>query len=272
MNPVLPRRPALHQWLPLWREYKRTGDPKLRDRLIFTYVPMVKYIVFSKVKEIPARYEISDLVSCGIEALIVSIDRYDETKGATLEQFAWTRIHGRILDELRRLDWAPRSVRRWGRDIREAEERFLMLYKRRPSQEELADALGIELAELRRHQHDVANSSLTSLHSMVFDAEDGAVERIETIAHHDRATDPEQATFTQMAKERLREILETLPERDRKDAVLLYAYGLTMREAGEILEVTESRISQIHSGIKRTIREAIEQQQQDALFYELGAA
>ena len=89
-----------------------------------TYAPLVKYIVFKKVRELPARCEVEDFISCGLEALIASIDRYDPEKGATLEQFAWTRIHGAVLDELRRQDWAPRSLRRWERDIARARDQF----------------------------------------------------------------------------------------------------------------------------------------------------
>ncbi len=96
---------------------RRTGDLQVRNRLVMTYAPLVKYIVFKKVRELPARCEVEDFISCGLEALIASIDRYDPEKGATLEQFAWTRIHGAVLDELRRQDWAPRSLRRWERDI-----------------------------------------------------------------------------------------------------------------------------------------------------------
>ena len=87
-----------------------------------TFAPLVKYIVFKKVRELPARCEVEDFISCGLEALIASIDRYDPEKGATLEQFAWTRIHGAVLDELRRQDWAPRSLRRWERDIARARD------------------------------------------------------------------------------------------------------------------------------------------------------
>ena len=108
-----------------------------------TYAPLVKYIVFKKVRELPARCEVEDFISCGLEALIASIDRYDPEKGATLEQFAWTRIHGAVLDELRRQDWAPRSLRRWERDIAKARDQFTTLHGRRPTREELADALSI---------------------------------------------------------------------------------------------------------------------------------
>src|SRR5215211_3290563 len=91
--------------LALWKVYKESGDLQARNRLVMTYAPLVKYIVFKKVRELPARCEVEDFISCGLEALIASIDRYDPEKGATLEQFAWTRIHGAVLDELRRQDW-----------------------------------------------------------------------------------------------------------------------------------------------------------------------
>ena len=267
---VLPRRPALHQWLPVWKEYKRTGDPKLRDRLIFTYAPMVKYIVHSKVKEIPSRCEMSDLISCGIEALMHSIERYDPDRGPTLEQFAWTRIHGTILDELRRQDWAPRSVRRWERDIRETEQRFLTLYNRSPTREELAAAMGVGVDELRKWQHDIANSSVTSLQSMVFSDDDAGVELVETLPTSDRSSDPEQAATLQIAKEKFREAFEKLPEREREVAVLLYVKELTMREVGEVLGVTESRISQIHSCLKKQIRQQLEGADHGGLFRALA--
>ena len=107
------RRMSSEDTLALWREYRRTNERALRDRLVLTFAPLVKYIVYKKLREMPARCEAEDFIACGLEALIHSIERYDPEKGATLEQYAWTRIHGAVLDELRRQDWAPRSVRRW---------------------------------------------------------------------------------------------------------------------------------------------------------------
>ena len=270
MTPPLPRRPALHQWLPVWKEYKRTGDVKLRDRLIFTYAPMVKYIVYSKIKEVPSRCEMSDLVSCGIEALMHSIERYDPTMGPTLEQYAWTRVHGTILDELRREDWAPRSVRRWERDIRATQQRFMVLYNRMPTTSELSEALGVTVDELRKWQHDIKTSTVTSLHSIVLSDENSSTELVETLPGRDPRTDPEQATVLQIAKERFREIFATLPERERQVAILLYVHELTMREVGQVLGVTESRISQLHSGLKNQIRQKLERTDQTALFQALA--
>src|SRR5271170_2299496 len=108
-------RTSATEVLSLWKQYKRTGDMKVRDRLIFTFTPMVRYIVYRKIREVPAQCEVDDFLSCGVEALIRSIDRYDPARGATLEQYAWTRIHGAVLDELCRHDWAPLSLRRRAR-------------------------------------------------------------------------------------------------------------------------------------------------------------
>src|SRR4051794_11007673 len=133
-------RPSAQETLALWKKYQATKDPALRDRLVLTFAPLVKYIVYRKVREMPARCEVEDFISCGLEALIHSIDRYDPAKGATLEQYAWTRIHGAVLDELRRMDWAPRSVRRWERDIEKAADEFTTLHARRPDASELPDS------------------------------------------------------------------------------------------------------------------------------------
>jgi RNA polymerase sigma factor FliA len=256
--------------LALWSEYRRTGDARLRDRLIMTYAPLVKYIVYKKIRELPARCEVEDFISCGLEALINSIDRYDPEKGATLEQFAWTRIHGAVLDELRRQDWAPRSLRRWERDIARARESFIGLHGRRPTREELADALATTPAELATRERQIATSELTSLNSLVLGEEETSVERIDTIASTDRRLDPEAAATTAEAKERFRRAFAKLPERDREVAVLLYVKHLTLREIGEILGVSESRVSQIHSQLKEKLRRRLAND--TALFTDVGSA
>jgi RNA polymerase sigma factor for flagellar operon FliA len=240
--------------LALWREYKTTGDQRVRNRLVMTYAPLVKYIVFKKVRELPARCEVEDFISCGLEALIASIDRYDPEKGATLEQFAWTRIHGAVLDELRRQDWAPRSLRRWERDIHRAREQFTSLHNRRPSRDELADMLAIAPEELRRREDDIAVSDVTSLNTLVISDDETTVERMDTLASTDSRLDPEHMAANQQAKERFRRAFDALPQREREVAVLLYVKHLTLREIGDILGVSESRVCQIHSALKKTLK------------------
>jgi RNA polymerase sigma factor for flagellar operon FliA len=250
--------------LALWREYKRTGDVEVRNHLVLTHAPLVKYIVFKKVRELPARCDVEDFISCGLEALIASIDRYDPDKGATFEQFVWTRIHGAVLDELRRQDWAPRSLRRWERDIHKAREQFTSVQGRRPSREELADMLAVSVEELRRREDDVAVSDVTSLNTLVISEEESTVERVDTLAAGDDRLDPEQAAETQEAKERFRRAFEQLPQRERQVAVLLYVKNLTLREIGDILGVSESRVCQIHGQLKRTLKQQLSE---DALLF-----
>jgi len=256
--PVSPRRATSEQTLALWHEYRRTDDRALRDRLVLTFAPLVKYIVYKKFRELPASCEVEDFISCGLAALIQSIDRYDPSKGATLEQYAWTRIHGAVLDELRRQDWAPRSVRRWERDIDGAADAFTSLHGHRPTADELADALGIEVAELRRRRGEIARSDLTSLNTLVMSDDDATIERIDTIASTNERLDPEHTAATTEAKEKFRDAFAQLPQREREIAVMLYVKNLTLAEIGEVLGVSESRVCQIHAGMKKKLRKALD--------------
>ncbi len=251
-----------------WQAYRETKDPALRDRLILTFAPMVKYIVYRKVREIPARCDVEDFISCGLEALIRSIDRYDPTKGATLEQYAWTRIHGAVLDELRRADWAPRSLRRWDRDLNRAREQFQNLYGRPATDAELGDALGVSLKELRRRQGEIARAHVGSLNTLVLGEDDGSLERIDTLVSGDRDADPESAAVRHEATKRLHAALQRLTERDRKIILLMYVHGLTLREIGAIVGVTESRVCQIHAQVTRKLREQLDPYEQ--LFSEVA--
>jgi RNA polymerase sigma factor FliA len=252
------RRATSEQTLALWREYMRTNDLALRDRLVLTFAPLVKYIVYKKVRELPARCDVEDFLSCGIEALMHSIDRYDPAKGATLEQYFWTRIHGAVLDELRRQDWAPRSVRRWERDIARATESFTALHGRRPSGEEVAEALGIDVAELRRRKDEIVRSDMTSLNTLIMSDDDTTIERMDTLASADERLDPLHATAAAEAKEKFRAAFAQLPLRERQIAVMLYVENLTLAETGQVLGVTESRISQIHTAMKKKLREQLD--------------
>jgi RNA polymerase sigma factor FliA len=250
-------RISAEESLALWTQYRASGDRALRDRIVLTFAPLVKYIVYKKVREMPARCDVEDFMSCGLEALIQSIDRYDPEKGATLEQYIWTRVHGAVLDELRRQDWAPRSVRRWERDMQRALEEFVVLHGRRPSREELADALGVSVAELRRRQDEVQQSDLTSLNALVLADDETTIERVDTLADGDVRNDPEHAAARTEAKEKFREAFARLPQREREVAVLLYVKNLTLAEIGEILGVSESRVCQIHGQTKRKLRAAL---------------
>lgn len=242
----------------LWSEYKASGDLSLRNRLVLTYVPLVKHIAYKKLRELPASCEVDDLISCGIESLIGAIDRYDPVKGASFEAYLWTRIHGGVLDELRRRDWVPRSLRRLERDIQRATETFTGAHGRLPTRDELAAMLGMNPADLRAKQEAIRNSDVTSLSSLVVAEGDSTIELAETLVSEDEAADPEHTAALAEAKEKFRRAFERLSPREQEVAVMLYVQNLTLREVGQVLDVTESRVSQIHSRLKSRIREHLE--------------
>ncbi|HTB49624.1 MAG TPA: sigma-70 family RNA polymerase sigma factor [Solirubrobacteraceae bacterium] len=251
-----------------WREYRQTGDLRLRDQLIFIFTPMVRYIVYRKVREVPAQCDVEDFLSCGLEALIRSIERYDPEKGATLEQYAWTRIHGAVLDELRRHDWAPRSLRRDERAINHAREVFLAANDRQPTREELAALVGMQPAELVGRLDDVALAEVGSLNRTVRSDENARIERIDTLESPDTDCDPIVSAERREAKARFREAFALLPTQEREVAVLLYVEHWTLRDIGARLGVSESRVSQIHTQLRRRLYDQLSDEL--ALFSAVG--
>jgi RNA polymerase sigma factor for flagellar operon FliA len=243
--------------LDLWHEYRRSGNRSLRNRLVLTYVPLVKHVVYKKLRELPVSCEADELISCGIEGLIAALDHYDPDKGAGLEPYLWTRIHGAVLDELRRRDWAPRSLRRFERDMRRAREQFTGAHGRPPTRTELADMLSVAPTELSDRERRIESSDLTSLSSLVVGEGETAVELVDTLESEDETTDPEHMAEVQHVKTRFRRAFAQLSEREREVAVLLYVKNLTLREIGDVLGVSESRVSQIHSQLKRRVRERL---------------
>ncbi|HEX2231956.1 MAG TPA: FliA/WhiG family RNA polymerase sigma factor [Thermoleophilaceae bacterium] len=241
----------------VWEEYRRSGNRSLRNRLVLTYVPLVKHVVYKKLRELPVSCEADELISCGIEGLIAALDQYDPRKGAGLEPYLWTRIHGAVLDELRRRDWAPRSLRRLERDIRKAREQFTGAHGRPPTRQELADLVSLTPRELRDREREIENSDMTSLSSLVVGEGETAVELVDTLETDDETTDPEHMAEVQHTKSRFRRAFAQLSEREQEVAVLLYVKNLTLREIGEVLGVSESRVSQIHGQLKRRVRDRL---------------
>jgi RNA polymerase sigma factor FliA len=250
-------RPSRAETLALWRKYRNTDDRAARDRLIFMLTPMVRHIVFRKVRTLPSNCEVEDFLSCGMEALIRSIDRYDPSRGATLEQYAWTRIQGAVVDELRRHDWAPRSVRRNERAINKARESLVAAHERQPTRSELAAHLGMTPMELAARLDQVAIAWVDSLNTPIGAEDDAAIERIETLESTDRDSDPVANAARREAKARFREAFARLCRQEREVAVLLYTQDLTLREIGERLGVSESRVCQIHAKLRRRLYEQL---------------
>ncbi|HEY5099514.1 MAG TPA: RNA polymerase sigma factor WhiG [Gaiellaceae bacterium] len=232
----------------LWREYRAKADPAVRDRLIVTYAPLVKYVAGRLGSGLPAHVDDEDLVSYGLLGLIGAIERYDPERDVKFETYAIARIRGAIIDELRALDWVPRSVRSRARDIERAIGELEAKLGRVPSDEEIAGKLGLTTEELDESLSEISRSSIAALDELWTISGSGGdqVALIDTIEDTD-APDPQGALSQVELREAIADSIARLPEREKLVVTLYYYEELTLREIGEVLGVTESRVSQLHT-------------------------
>jgi RNA polymerase sigma factor FliA len=233
----------------LWRSYRaRPGDKALRDRLILSYAPLVKYVAGRLGSGLPAHVDEEDLVSYGLLGLIGAIERYDPARDVKFETYAITRIKGAIIDELRSLDWVPRSVRARAREIERGIAALEAKLHRPPTDEEIAGQVGITVDELEDSLTDISRSSIAALDELWTVGGSGGdqVALIDTIEDAD-APAPDSALAATELREALGEAITRLPEREKLVVTLYYYEELTLREIGEVLGVTESRVSQLHT-------------------------
>ncbi|HEX4519268.1 MAG TPA: FliA/WhiG family RNA polymerase sigma factor [Gaiellaceae bacterium] len=236
----------------LWRAWKERGDSSSRDRLVLAYSPMVKYLASRKARELPAHCELDDLVSCGLVAIIEAVDRFDPTKGATFEQYAWTRVAGSIVDELRRQDRVSRSSRSLGRSIERTQERWLVQQGRQANEQELASELKIGISELRDRTSELDRAHVVSLNAPAGDEQGGEIG--ETIGAAPGPGDPDRALLAREKTAVFKQAIETLSERERDVLTLVYVQGMQGAEIGRMLGVTESRVSQILASARTKLR------------------
>ena len=232
----------------LWLEYRRTGDQRLRDRLVLTYAPLVKYVAGRLGSGLPAHVDEGDLVSYGLLGLMGAIERYDPGRDVKFETYAIARIKGQIIDELRAMDWVPRSVRARARDIERAIAALEAKLGRAPDDGEIAGRLGITTEELEESLGEIARSSIAALDELWTVSGSGGdqVALIDTI-EDESAPDPQTTLSRTEQKEAVADAIARLPEREKLVVTLYYYEELTLREIGEVLGVTESRVSQLHT-------------------------
>ncbi len=231
----------------LWDGFKATADKDLRERLILHYAPLVKYVASRVATGLPASVEQADLVSYGMFGLIDALEKFEPARGNKFETYAIPRIKGAIIDELRAMDWVPRSVRFKAREIEKAYSDLETMLKRAPTEREVAERLGVTLSEL----HDVINQisfvQVLQLDELLAVGTDRGehVSLLDTLA--DRTTDPTTGLEGQETRGLLSAAINSLSEREKIVVTLYYFEGLTLAEIGEILGVTESRVCQIHT-------------------------
>ncbi len=232
----------------LWRRYKATGEDCARERLVVAYSPLVKYVAGRMSAGLPPHVDEADLISYGLLGLITAIERFELAREIKFETYAIPRIRGSIIDELRSLDWVPRSVRARAREIERANAKLEHKLQRAPSDEEMAKELEMEVSEFNDALLQISNSTIAALDEMwtVSDSSGDQISLLATI-HDPDAPDPEQLIDATELKDRVADAIARLPEREKLVVALYYYENLTLREIGEVLGVTESRVSQLHT-------------------------
>jgi RNA polymerase sigma factor for flagellar operon FliA len=232
----------------LWREYKETAEPSLRERLILHYSPLVKYVAGRVGVGLPPNIEQADLVSYGIFGLIDAIQKFDIERAIKFETYAISRIKGAIIDELRAIDWIPRSVRYKAREVEKAYAALEARLHRSPSEAEVASELGIKLDDLHAIFSQVSFVNVIALDELLnVGGERGDKLSLVDTLEDTKAEDPVAAFETEETKYLLARAINTLPEREKIVVTLYYYEGLTLAEIGQVLGVTESRICQMHT-------------------------
>ncbi len=227
----------------LWEDYSRKRTPELQEKIIIEYAGLVKLVAGRLSMYLGYNVEYDDLVGYGTFGLIDAVDKFDYSKGVKFETYASLRIRGAILDQIRKMDWIPRSIRQKQRKIDTAYQSLEIRYGRMASDEEVATELEISIDELETWQNQTKVTNIISLDEFM---EQGAETKVEQSLTAD-FDQPDRIVEKQELKELLIKTLETLTEKEKKVIILYYYEELTLKEISRVLEVSESRISQLHT-------------------------
>jgi len=245
----------------LWRAWRVDRDIAARDRLVLSYAPLVKYLASRKIRDLPAHCELDDLVSCGVVALIQAVERYDPTRGVAFAQYASIRISGAIVDELRRNDWASRTVRATERAINQAHDHAYSRTGRPATTPELANKLNLTLDQLDEHLQRLNQSRLLSLNATAGDAADeGSQELIETLPAPLAGDDPEATALASDQVATIMTAIRSLPASERQVVFLRAVHDIPNVEVGRMLGVSESRVSQLMTSARRRLHQRLNRQ------------
>lgn len=241
----------------LWRSYRDKPTASKREKLILRYAPLVKYVAGRMAVGMPSNVDRGDLTSYGMFGLMDAIEKFDVETGYRFQTYAVQRIRGAIVDELRSMDWVPRSVRRKAREIEKAIAHLQTELGRPPDDAELAEALDITVETLADHLAQISMTSVGALDAALTGSDGGTIRVVDTVADEDTLR-PDQHIDEIAMRELLVEAMDRITEREQQVLALYYFEGLTLSQIGEIIGVTESRVSQIHSKAILTLRSHIE--------------
>ena len=228
----------------LWQIYKQGTHPNLRQEIVLRYLGLVKYVVRKMIKNFPQAIEEKDLYHIGVLGLVEAVDRFDLGYGIKFETYAIPRIKGSIIDELRKLDWIPRSLRSKTNQLKEKTVEMEQKFSGSYSDDEVAHGMGMKVEELQNLKKEINSVNLLSLDKPI---DDSQKQNLYDMVEDEERTNPDFKMEEEEMKRVLLKAIKQLPEKTRLAITLYYYEKLTFKEIGQILNVSESRISQIHS-------------------------
>lgn len=240
---VIDEKAELEQWL----DYKKKKNPAIREAFIRQYAPLVRYVAGKVAMGLPQNVDYDDLVGFGVFGLIDAIDKFDPEKHVKFKTYAVTRIRGAIFDELRAIDWVPRSVRQKTREVEEAVLHLESKLGRSANDKEVATELGLTEEEYNDTILKISGTSVLSLNDVWYTGDENDKVSIVDSIESPVALNPDAIVERDEIKKVIIESLNELPDKEKKVLILYYYEDLTLKEIGKVLEVTESRVSQLHT-------------------------
>jgi RNA polymerase sigma factor for flagellar operon FliA len=231
----------------LWQQYRKNRDPAIREAFIKQYAPLVKYVAGKVAVGMPSNVEFDDLVGYGVFGLIDAIDKYDPEKNVKFKTYAVTRIRGAIFDELRLIDFVPRSVRQKTREIELTVSSLEAQLGRTASEQEIASAMGMDEAEYLKTIQKISGTSIISLNDLWYSGDDNDKVSIGDSIESPSSLNPDVMVVNDEIRRVIVEAINELPDKEKKILVLYYYEDLTLKDIGRVLQVTESRVSQLHT-------------------------
>lgn len=232
----------------LWEEYKEKGNEEARSQLILHYAYLAKYVANRLAISLSSVVELDELISYAIEGLIDAVDKYDHKRGIKFETYALTRIKGAMIDGLRAMDWVPSSVRKKSKELEQAYVKAEQDLGRPPTDEEMAERLGITLEQFRILLRDVSATTIVYLEDFLAGDESGEkARRLGELMKDEQAESALDMVEISETKAALAEAIRKLPDKEKLVVFLYYYDGLTLKEIGEVMGLSESRISQLHT-------------------------
>jgi RNA polymerase sigma factor for flagellar operon FliA len=231
----------------LWSMYRNDKDPAIRDAFIRQYAPLVKYVAGKVAASMPNTVEFEDLVGFGVFGLLDAIEKFDPEKNVKFKTYAVTRIRGAIFDELRSIDWVPRSVRQKTKEIEDAVVNLEAKLGRPASDQEIASSMGVSEDEFLRTMLKISSTSVLSLNDVWYSGDETDKISIGESIESPSSMNPDSTVEREEIKRVIVQAINELPEKEKKVLVLYYYEDLTLKEIGQVLDVTESRVSQLHT-------------------------